>query len=211
MRRYPAILVVLLLGLGFTIPYIGHGQDCSAGATQSLCNPITVSQGNIAGLVQGVIFYAGTLIGVLALLIIVYSGLKMLLSNGDPQKITEAKASFTWAIIGLVVSILSFVIVFAFQNFIGVDPNAVNVHTLQNPLGDQTLSAFLLRILQGLLSIVGAASLVMIVVNGFRYITSAGNEEQMAKAKAGLTWAVLGFLTALLAFVIINAASRIFI
>lgn len=46
------------------------------------------------------------------------------------------------------------------------------------------------------LSIVGALALLMISISGFRYVTSAGDEQKAAKAKAGLTYALVGLVVA---------------
>ncbi len=52
-----------------------------------------------------------TTIGIIAVLIIAIAGLTYVLSNGDPARIGKAKDAILYAIIGLVVSILSFAIV----------------------------------------------------------------------------------------------------
>lgn len=62
------------------------------------------------------IIYAALLFaGVVALFFILYSGFKFVTSGGDPKQVDGAKKTATFAIIGLVVILLSFFII----NFIG--------------------------------------------------------------------------------------------
>jgi hypothetical protein len=49
--------------------------------------------------------------GAVAIAFIVVSGLKLLTSGGDQKKVADAKGTLTWAIIGLVVILLSFAII----------------------------------------------------------------------------------------------------
>jgi len=48
----------------------------------------------------------------------------------------------------------------------------------------------------------GAAAVLMLIIGGFRYITSAGNETQADAAKSTMTYAIMGLVFVLLAFVI---------
>jgi hypothetical protein len=59
--------------------------------------------------------------------------------------------------------------------------------------------AHLITILNIVLTIVGGLSLLMITLSGFRYITSAGDEQKAAKAKNGLTYALVGLVVAVTA------------
>lgn len=52
---------------------------------------------------------------VLALFVIIYSGIQWIISGGDKQKVEQARGRLTFAIIGLLVAFFSFLIV----NFIG--------------------------------------------------------------------------------------------
>ena len=62
----------------------------------------------------------------------------------------------------------------------------------------------IVNIIQWLWGFVAVLALVFIIVGGFMYIFSAGNPELMAKAKNVLTWAIVGFVITLCAWLIIN-------
>lgn len=51
------------------------------------------------------------IVGALALLMIVISGLRYILSAGDPQKTSQAKQGILYALVGLVIAIMAQVIV----------------------------------------------------------------------------------------------------
>jgi Type IV secretion system pilin len=52
--------------------------------------------------------------------------------------------------------------------------------------------------------IIGALSVLMIVVGGTRFITSQGNPQEAAKARGTLVYALVGLLIALAAEAIVN-------
>ena len=52
--------------------------------------------------------------------------------------------------------------------------------------------------------IVGAAAIIMILVSGFRYITSAGDSNRISSAKNTLIYALIGLAVAVLAQVLVN-------
>ncbi len=66
-------------------------------------------------LFQNVVTAALIFAGAIAVIIVIISGIKFITSSGDPKQVEGAKQTMTYAIIGLVLVLLSFVIV----NFIG--------------------------------------------------------------------------------------------
>ena len=51
-----------------------------------------------------------------------------------------------------------------------------------------------------ILGLIGSVALLLIIIAGIMYITSAGNEEKIASSKKILTGSVIGLVIALLAF-----------
>jgi len=76
-----------------------------------------------------------------------------------------------------------------------------------NRLG--AISILLGNIRDIILSIAIVLSVLMIMVGGLIYITSAGNEEQAKKGKKFLTYSIYGFLLIILARIIITIFVRI--
>ena len=55
-----------------------------------------------------------------------------------------------------------------------------------------------------LLFIIGAVSVIMIIFGGFRYVTSGGDSGGVTSAKNTILYAVVGLIVALLAYAIVN-------
>ena len=55
-----------------------------------------------------------------------------------------------------------------------------------------------------LLFVVGALAVIMIVVSGIFYVTSAGDAGKVARAKNTLMYSVVGLIVAFIAFAIVN-------
>jgi len=50
----------------------------------------------------------------------------------------------------------------------------------------------------------GLAVFVMLLIGGFKYLTSGGDPEKKAQAKATITWAIFGFIILLLGWFILR-------
>lgn len=55
-----------------------------------------------------------------------------------------------------------------------------------------------------LLFVIGAVAVVMIVIGGFRYVTSNGEAAQVQAAKNTIMYAVIGIIVSLMAYAIVN-------
>jgi hypothetical protein len=60
-----------------------------------------------------------------------------------------------------------------------------------------------LNVLDILLRIAGILAVIMLIVSGYRYLTSAGVPDKIAKAKTGMLRAIVGLVIAMLASTII--------
>lgn len=65
----------------------------------------------------------------------------------------------------------------------------------------QTVIIAVIRLLLGL---AGAVGVIFLVIGGYQYITSRGNEEGMEKAKRTIMGAIVGIVIIVLAFAIVN-------
>lgn len=182
---------------------------CDSGAT-TLCNP--TNAGDLEIFIKKNIFNGvGVLIGTIAIAMVVYSGIRMILSRGESEAVEKAKVSFQWTLIGFLLSLFAFVIVSAIGKFLQArDVNPVPGQ-IENPLvGSSDIKSLSSVLFNGVLTVVGLLTLLLIIINGFRYMTASGNEEQATSAKQGLLWAILGLIAVLLAYVIVAATAKFF-
>lgn len=67
---------------------------------------------------------------------------------------------------------------------------------LPNPLGSQEMTigdipSIVGRIISAVLSVLGAVALLVVIYGGFLWLTSAGNEQRVAKGRLTLMWATI--------------------
>ena len=64
------------------------------------------------------------IVGLISVIMLVYGGLRYILSGGDSKKVTDAKNTILYAIIGLIISLLAFAIVnFVLNSVVGITNN----------------------------------------------------------------------------------------
>lgn len=79
------------------------------------------------------------------------------------------------------------------------------------PAGSTTFGAVVARVLSIALLVVGAVSVIYLVYGGFRYITTAGNEERAESAKKAIWHAILGLIIVILSFAIITIITSVLV
>lgn len=197
------------------VPSIAWAQAAcspSYSGTQ-LCNAIPVFGGkavtDIPGFIQAALSWLATVIGTLALVMIIFAGAQMIFSRGDSKATTQAKTTLTYSIFGVIIVMFAYVIVSAIQYFFRFNnefqPGKEMSGFFVNPIADTNLLTFVAGTTTRFLGIIGAAAIFYIILSGFRYITSGGNEDQAKKARAGLTWAIFGLISIILSYMIITA------
>lgn len=210
------IFLLVILGVILAIsPQFVLAQPatpCPAGAPDgSVClgNPL----GNITTpghlVVKGFAGFAG-LMAAIAIAFTVFSGVKLIIATNE-EAIKSAREGLAWSVGGFALSLLAYSLIVATGNFLGFDPDLIGRDTLQNPVaipgGEQASLSFIdvmNFIMTRFLGLVGFVTTLMIIYYGYRYITSAGNEEAIKSAVTGLKWAILGLAVTLLAFTIIT-------
>ena len=126
MKRITKTLTQTLTGLGALI---------SLSTSRALASAISIQEGADAARAEGMptelignngVFSRITntillIVGLFSVIMLVYGGLRYILSGGDSKKVTDAKNTVLYAIIGLIISLLAFAIVnFVLNSVIGV-------------------------------------------------------------------------------------------
>lgn len=78
-----------------------------------------------------------------------------------------------------------------------------------NPLERDTLPELLATILRILFALIGMVAVIIIIISGFRMVLASGNETELTKAKAAITWAIVGLIVSLMAFSIVAIVQRL--
>lgn len=66
------------------------------------------------------------------------------------------------------------------------------------------LETIIQRIIQLALSLGGLTTFIMLIVGGFKFLTSSGDPKQAESAKNTITWAIGGLIIAISAWFILN-------
>lgn len=70
-------------------------------------------------------------------------------------------------------------------------------------LGTADLESTVVNVVQWVLGFLGLIAVIMILIGGFQWLTSGGNEEKVASAKKVISAAVIGLIVVLLAWAIV--------
>ncbi|MBI2607228.1 MAG: hypothetical protein HYW51_00120 [Candidatus Doudnabacteria bacterium] len=215
-KKYILLLMIVLL-----IPSFVTAQtqcDPAQGPTEKLCNAVNNASDLQSFFIKSLAIFA-SFTTVIPIMVVVFAGFMMIISQGNPDTVTRAKTALSWAIYGFILAVSSYFLLFATTQFLGAtaipDPTSPNPTFIVNPLTnlgpdvDKEFGVFLKNMLINFMGIIGVVALLMLIINGLRYITSFGNEEASTKAKEGVKWAVAGLVTALLAYVIIRAIASL--
>lgn len=72
----------------------------------------------------------------------------------------------------------------------------------------QGLQCLLANVLSVALTLIGIAGFIMLVVGSMKWLLSGGNAQHVEKAKNTMTYAVVGLIVALSAFIILNLVAE---
>jgi cytochrome bd-type quinol oxidase subunit 2 len=78
-------------------------------------------------------------------------------------------------------------------------------------LASRTIGSQLNIILLWLLAIVAVLAVIGFVVAGVLYITAAGDEDQVEKAKKTMMYSIIGLIVALIGYIVVNSIGQIFV
>lgn len=85
------------------------GTPCAANAANSICK--ARNNDSIMKILKNVINILLTVVGIIAVIMIIVGGIKYTTSAGDSSGITSARNTILYAVVGLVVAIMAFAIV----------------------------------------------------------------------------------------------------
>ena len=141
-----------------------------------------------------------SIIVVLSLIFIILGGIFYITSAGDEKRMTAAKGAITASMIGLAIGIAAPSFLKELYTILGGQSSGIDTSKLTGP----SLTQISLNFLNFLLSIVGVLTLIMLIVGGIMYLTSAGDEGRSETAKKIVTYAIIGIAVSLAALVIVK-------
>lgn len=147
-----------------------------------------------------------SIIVTLALVFLVVGAVLYITSAGNQKQMEVAKGAIVAAMIGLAIGLAAPSFLLEIGKVLGW--GAVSA----GPVADApTLSQIALSVLEFLLSVVGILAIIMLVVGGIMYLTSAGSEDRAETGKNIIKYAIIGIFVALASLVIVSQIAEFFI
>ncbi len=167
---------------------------------ESFENPIAYS--TVDSLLSNILRTVQGIVAVLAVLMIVVGGVMYITSAGGAQ-VDLAKKTITSALIGLAIALAAPTFLQEIYSILGGTGGSAI------PAGTKTLSQIVISTIRVLTGIIGSLSVLMLVVGGIMYITSAGTDRTDTARKI-ITSAIIGLIIAILSLVIVNFVIGVF-
>ena len=143
---------------------------------------------------EGLYNFFQIFVGVVAILMIVISGVRMVASGGNEETMSSSKKSIMWAVVGIVLIGISELLV---KDIIFPNQGSTLPDT-------QQAAALIVSITNFISGFVATAAVIAFMYGGYLYVIAAGREDQAGKAKKVFLGATIGLLLALAAFAIVN-------
>lgn len=208
MHKSRKILNTLITTVSILLPAITWAQT-------KLDNPIGTIDPNelYARLIGGLMMVTGTL----TLAVVILGGYTILTAAGNSENFQKGKKMIVYAFIGLLLTLGGYGVLATTMNVLtgGTGGNCagktgVEFQNCQSLLFDPLNITkgpgefYGQRILGFTLSGLGALTLLVIIYGGLLWMTSAGNEERISKAKKTLGYGVLGLVIVLGSYTLVN-------
>lgn len=140
---------------------------------------------------EPLIRYFLTFVAAVAVFMIILSGLRMIIANGDDAKIKKQQQVLLWAIIGLVIILIARPVVDAIFGYEVFKPNpskAISIIT---------------QVANYMMSFAAIVSIIIIVYAGILMIMNFGNDATVQKARKMIRWVIIGLIFMISAYTLI--------
>jgi len=216
--------MLIVTGLISTALYVsGVGLSAFAESSAFLPLPTADKYGNIVvapsadsgqemvvQVLQRIIGYAKVLIGIVSVFLIVAMGAKIATSSGNEENVTKATKGLMYSIGAFAIVSLSGELgqILGFFNADATFGGQSNGGIIGSPgqilervhLFDKQVEIVIIFIKY----LIGAIAVAMVVMNGVKLVAGGGEEENIKKARNGITYALAGLLTMYFADIVVN-------
>lgn len=148
--------------------------------------------------IRGIIGFVEAFVGIVAVLVLVIRGFTLLVGSGEEEDITKARRHVLYALAGLAVIALSEVVV-----------RGVIFPAAGEELPDANKGKFILvELINYITGFIAIICFAILFYGGYKYVVSAGNEEENEKLKKLLTGTLIALVLTLGAFALVNTLVR---
>lgn len=163
-----------------------------------------IAEGDIRTVILNILLSVLLFMGLIAVVVIVIAGIWLVVSLGDEGAKDKAKKIILYAIVGLIVIMLSSAIVVFIVEATGGESIFGAVPNISGQDEAIDIRESVLTILQGFLNFMGLIAVIVIVIAGIYLVVSLGEEQAKDRAKRIIFYAVVGLLIILFASAIVG-------
>ena len=199
------IFLFVMLGFLVVLPLFNNFAQAQCEPTSDNCLDILketaeIGGGSIQQILINILNASLSLLFLVVMGFLIYGGYFWMTSMGNEEKIKKSKQILTASIVGLLIVLMSLSIVNFVSDAIGVTPQNMPTDT---GLFGGTLNQALTSIIKAVLTLVGVISLAIMIYGGYRWMTSAGNEETIGEAKRTLTAGAIGLIIIIISYSVV--------
>ena len=205
-RTLRGVIVPIILGvtvalctasIGYAQTYNGPGIVGGVGAAGSIAG---VSNTDLRSIIINSTHIVLGFLALVAVVVIIIAGIFLVTSVGNDEGKEKAKKIILYAIIGLIVILLSEGIVAIITGF----DNGSILGGTGGIVGSTDIRTMTVHSVQKILAYMALVAVVVIVIAGIYLVTSVGNDEAKEKAKKIILYAVIGLIVILLSEAIVT-------
>lgn len=153
--------------------------------------PDKINLNDVVNVLTYIIKYGLAFAAAIGAIYVVVAGYQYVLSAGNPEKVEKAKMGLTWSVVGFIIAVSAFAVVNTLQLALKQNKNT-QVSSFFNPAGPNQIGTTFESITGILFAFAAGTAILFIILGGYRYITSQGNQEMAEKAKNTLLYALIG-------------------
>ena len=194
----------LIIALCFLLPTIALAQGVKLPNPLDVNSPVEI----FARLVTSLVAFTG----ILAMVFFVLGGFRILTAAGSEEKYAKGKTILLYSAIGFIATISSYYILTQVIDILtgGAAVEFKYSQNIINPLNlfptnpNAPLDFYGRRIMGTIISLVGVVGVLTFVYAGVLWMTAAGNEEKISKAKKTMIYAVIGIAAIFGSYTVLN-------
>jgi len=174
-------------------------QSHAQGLTGIINNPdpANTDLDDVRVILVRIIKYVLAFAGAIAAIFVVVSGYQYILAAGNPEKLEKAKMGLTWAIVGFILTASAYAIVNLLQSALGSRRRVADEFA-----GPSTVNTTIEQVALIVFAFGGAVAVLFLILGGFRYVTSQGNQDSAQSAKQTILYAVIGLIVVFMSYLI---------
>jgi len=189
--KYAIIGLILIIVADVFVKQVFFGE---AGEIYQSSADVQMAAERGSETIRGIYDLMAIFMGVIAILMIVASGIQMVVSGGNEEALDKGKKAITWAVVGLVILGLA---EFVVKDIIFPNQGAVLPDTVAFAEQIKSITNFA----SGFIATIAVG---FYMYGGFLYVTAAGKEDKAGDAKKVFIGATIGIVIALAAFAVVN-------